>query len=137
MSTTLANSTAYNATLSHNGSVATGLGQLAVELPECVALCIVSELPKAACTSANSTCICTDESLNAAVGVCVQADCTIIEALRTQELPPLAKAENSALTTVISKKQGNITLCLAANRSDTMPSQCRSSGPCLPSLFSP
>ncbi|CCF33380.1 integral membrane protein [Colletotrichum higginsianum] len=83
MSTTLATQTAYNATLSHNGSVASGLGQRAVELPECVALCIRNELPKATCNSANSTCICTSESLNNAIGACVKDGCTIIEALRT------------------------------------------------------
>ncbi|WQF76543.1 Putative extracellular membrane protein, CFEM [Colletotrichum destructivum] len=83
MSTTLATPTTFNATLGHNGSVSTGLGQLAVELPECVALCIRNELPKAACNSANSTCVCTSESLNNAIGVCVKANCTIIEALRT------------------------------------------------------
>ncbi|TID02110.1 hypothetical protein CH35J_004606 [Colletotrichum higginsianum] len=93
MSTTLATQTAYNATLSHNGSVASGLGQRAVELPECVALCIRNELPKATCNSANSTCICTSESLNNAIGACVKDGCTIIEALQGKKIHSLSCGE--------------------------------------------
>ncbi|KAF2838138.1 GMC oxidoreductase [Patellaria atrata CBS 101060] len=52
--------------------------------PPCALGCIVESVPKSSCSLTNQTCICTNAPLTVMIGSCVKANCTIREALTTQ-----------------------------------------------------
>ncbi|CCF37002.1 integral membrane protein [Colletotrichum higginsianum] len=56
--------------------------QTAASLPSCATGCIAAELPKSACNATDFQCICTNQQLNAAIGICLSQNCTVVESLR-------------------------------------------------------
>ncbi|KAK8190391.1 uncharacterized protein BKA78DRAFT_252685 [Phyllosticta capitalensis] len=60
---------------------------LAKAMPTCALACLEGALPTSNCaTDLTSTCLCTDVQLNAALTVCVAANCTIPEGLTTKNV---------------------------------------------------
>ncbi|TQN65976.1 hypothetical protein CSHISOI_09447, partial [Colletotrichum shisoi] len=64
------------------GPASEALQQTAASLPSCATGCVAAELPKSACNAADLQCICTNQQLNAAIGVCLSQNCTVVESLR-------------------------------------------------------
>ncbi|TID06984.1 hypothetical protein CH35J_000932 [Colletotrichum higginsianum] len=58
--------------------------QTAASLPSCATGCIAAELPKSACNATDFQCICTNQQLNAAIGICLSQNCTVVESLQAQ-----------------------------------------------------
>ncbi|KAI8933501.1 hypothetical protein NX059_009238 [Plenodomus lindquistii] len=60
---------------------------LAREMPPCALECFTQQIPESTC-AANLTapCLCTNEALNAAVGLCAMQSCTVYEQLQTKHV---------------------------------------------------
>ncbi|KAL1798513.1 hypothetical protein ACET3X_002550 [Alternaria dauci] len=56
------------------------------KLPNCAQLCLVTSIVDSPCQLTNSTCICTNSKLQAAVEKCVISSCTIRESLTTKNV---------------------------------------------------
>jgi hypothetical protein len=63
------------------------------ELPSCAITCLGTAIANSACSATNTTCTCTNESLQNQVTLCVTKDCTIIEELGKLIYSP--KSQNS------------------------------------------
>ncbi|KAI0842642.1 hypothetical protein F5Y06DRAFT_131966 [Hypoxylon sp. FL0890] len=63
-----------------------GIAALAAALPKCAATCILTAVESSTCAITNQTCICYDGDLNAKATTCINANCTIREALFTKNL---------------------------------------------------
>ncbi|KAH8675278.1 hypothetical protein BX600DRAFT_431868 [Xylariales sp. PMI_506] len=59
--------------------------ELEENVPACALTCFITEVPASVCDLTNTTCICTDESLQTAMSVCIatESNCTVIEQLKT------------------------------------------------------
>ncbi|KAK4159260.1 putative CFEM domain-containing protein [Cladorrhinum sp. PSN259] len=55
-------------------------------LPDCAATCFLSTISNSTCNLFDTTCQCSDTNLANAAGLCIQASCTIREALATQNI---------------------------------------------------
>ncbi|KAK4227147.1 putative CFEM domain-containing protein [Podospora fimiseda] len=56
------------------------------ELPNCAATCFLSAISNSTCSLFDTACQCSDTALANAAGLCIQAACTIREALKTQNI---------------------------------------------------
>ncbi|CZR67823.1 related to integral membrane protein PTH11 [Phialocephala subalpina] len=56
------------------------------ELPQCALGCLISAIENSTCSVTNQTCICTNAPLQIDVTVCVEASCTLKEALVTKNV---------------------------------------------------
>ncbi|KAL6415684.1 putative PTH11-typeG-protein-coupled receptor [Ilyonectria robusta] len=54
------------------------------QLPDCVLGCLSTAIVNSTCLATNQTCVCADESLQSAVGICVSENCTVKNALTTK-----------------------------------------------------
>ncbi|KAK4620088.1 hypothetical protein CLAFUW4_11395 [Fulvia fulva] len=60
--------------------------QAQTALPQCASQCLASLLPTTKCAPTDVECLCQDNPLLEATAACVQANCTVIEALTTQRV---------------------------------------------------
>ncbi|KAI0479211.1 hypothetical protein GGR56DRAFT_665046 [Xylariaceae sp. FL0804] len=63
-----------------------GLEELAAALPKCAVQCLQTAIQGSSCAATNQTCICSNEELNTVSKACTIANCTVREALFTQNL---------------------------------------------------
>ncbi|KAH8652081.1 hypothetical protein BX600DRAFT_527222 [Xylariales sp. PMI_506] len=75
----------------------------ASQIPSCGLSCLLELIPESACQSVtNSTCICTDNSLFAAVDDCMSANCTVLDRLT------VAKIDEEACNKAQERRAGDI-----------------------------
>ncbi|OJD31451.1 cfem domain-containing protein [Diplodia corticola] len=61
--------------------------KLASQMPKCSLTCFTKELPLSTCaTNLTSACMCSNDELNAKVGVCAMQTCTVAELLQTKNV---------------------------------------------------
>lgn len=68
------------------GSADASALQAVAEMPPCARECLVKSIPKSPCDLTNTTCVCTNPTLQQAVQACVLQSCTIKQALSTMNL---------------------------------------------------
>ncbi|OAA58475.1 Extracellular membrane protein, CFEM domain protein [Niveomyces insectorum RCEF 264] len=60
------------------------------QLPSCAARCLVSAIGQSPCSPTNMTCMCTNEAFLDDSTVCIQSNCTVIEALSSKNVTSTA-----------------------------------------------
>lgn len=59
------------------------------ELPQCGLSCILDSIPQSSCyTISNTTCLCNNDGLQAAVQQCLRTRCTVLEGISMSPCPP-------------------------------------------------